>query len=126
MNKVFAGLCLLTLATASVAQLRVDVSLVNVVATVTDERGRYVLGLTAEDFILREDGDPQKIAHFSFSDDLPVSMGILLDTSGSMENKISTASAAVERFLQATHPDDEIFLMTFANRPHLEQDFTSD
>ena len=74
-------------------QLRVDVALVNVVATVTDDRGRYVLDLTEEDFIVYEDGNLQKISHFSFSNDHPVSMGVLLDTSGSMETKLSTATA---------------------------------
>jgi VWFA-related protein len=108
------------------AQLRVDVALVNVVATVTDDRGRYVLDLGEEDFIVYEDGQRQKIAHFSFSNDLPVSMGVLIDTSGSMEAKLSTATAAVDRFVRDTHPDDEIFLMTFANGTDVEQDFTSD
>src|SRR5688500_471668 len=110
----------------SAAQLRVDVALVNVVATVTDDRGRYVLDLNEDDFIVSEDGQRQKIAHFSFSNDLPVSMGILLDTSGSMDTKLSTATAAVDRFIRDTHPEDEIFLMTFANSPNVEQDFTSD
>src|SRR5438552_13829571 len=106
------------------AQLKVDVALVNVVATVTDETGHYVSDLTEDDIIVEEDGQPQKIAHFSQSNDLPVSMGVLLDTSGSMERKIVTATRAVERFIRTVHKDDDIFLMTFANRPELRQDFT--
>jgi VWFA-related protein len=106
------------------AQLKVDVALVNVVATVTDETGHYVSDLTEDDLIVTEDGKPQKIAHFSQSNDLPVSMGILLDTSGSMQRKIGTATSAVEKFIRDIHPDDDIFLMTFANRPYLQQDFT--
>jgi hypothetical protein len=66
------------------AQLKVDVALVNVVATVTDDRGRYVDDLTADDFILQEDGKAQTIVHFTQSMDLPVSVGVVLDTSGSM------------------------------------------
>jgi Ca-activated chloride channel family protein len=108
------------------AQLKVDVALVNVVATVTDGRGRYVAGLSQEDFILEEDGEPQQISHFTYSDDVPVSMGIVLDASGSMERKISTATSAVERFTRMIHEDDDIFLMTFADTPRLRQDFTDD
>src|SRR5215471_14470684 len=108
------------------AQLKVDVALVNVVATVTDDTGEYVADLTQDDFIVEEDGKAQTISHFSQSNDLPVSMGILLDTSGSMERKIGTATAAVERFIRSVHKDDDIFLMTFANRPDIQQDFTDD
>ncbi len=110
----------------SAAQLTVDVGLVNVVATVLDDRGRYVADLIPEDFILYEDGEVQFIDHFAQSDDLPVSVGVLLDTSGSMERKIDTATEAVERFLRQIHPDDEIFLITFNDRARLIQDFTDD
>src|SRR5437016_1923798 len=108
------------------AQLKVDVALVNVVATVTDETGHYVYDLTQDDLIVSEDGQEQKISHFSQSNDLPVSIGVLLDTSGSMERKIGTATTAVERFIRNVHRDDDIFLMTFANRPEMRQDFTDD
>src|SRR5207249_2969972 len=122
------GLVLLICALITVpiiaGQLKVDVALVNVVATVTDETGHYVSDLTEDDLIVEEDGQVQKIAHFSQSNDLPVSMGVLLDTSGSMERKIGTATSAVERFIRTVHKDDDIFLMTFANRPELRQDFT--
>lgn len=106
------------------AQLKVDVQLVNVVATVTDEKGRYVPDLAEEDFILYEDGQAQTIAHFSQSNDLPVSVGVVLDTSGSMERKIVTATKAIERFIRTIHQDDDIFLLAFASRPQLRQDFT--
>lgn len=108
------------------AQLKVDVQLVNVVATVTDEKGRYVADLTAADLIVEEDGQVQKISHFSQSNDLPVSTGLVLDTSGSMERKIETATKAIERFIRSIHKDDDIFLLTFANRPQVRQDFTDD
>jgi hypothetical protein len=107
-------------------QLKVDVGLINVIATVTDEAGLYVADLRPEDFIVEEDGKPQTIAHFNQSNDLPVSMGIVLDTSGSMERKMGTAASAVERFIRTVHEDDDIFLMTFSNRPILQQDFTDD
>ncbi len=104
--------------------LRVDVRLVNVFATVTDSAGRYVGGLTKDDFNLDEDGVPQAIAHFSQDEQVPVSVGILFDASGSMENKLRTATMAVDRFIRTIHPDDDIFLMTFAGRTGLRQDFT--
>jgi VWFA-related protein len=108
------------------AQLKVDVALINVVATVTDDFGHYVSDLTQDDLVVMEDGQPQTIAHFTQSNDLPVSMGIVLDTSGSMERKIGTATTAVERFIRSVHKEDDIFLLTFANRPELQQDFTDD
>src|SRR5262245_27971853 len=117
---------LLTLAALVGAQVRVDVRLVNIVATVTDARGRNISNLTVEDFILEEDGKPQQITHFSQDQNVPVSVGILLDTSGSMDKKIRTAVEAVERFSRRIHQNDEIFLITFSGRPVLRQDFTDD
>ena len=115
-----------TAAVSSVAQIRVDVGLVNVVATVLDDQGRYVADLAPEDFIVFEDGEVQAINHFAQSRDLPVSVGVLLDTSASMELKIYTATEAVERFLRQIHPDDDVFLVAFDDRPRLLQDFTDD
>jgi VWFA-related protein len=124
------GLILLVAALLAIpmvaAQLKVDVALVNVVATITDETGHYVPDLTEDDLIIEEDGQPQKIAHLTQSDNLPVSMGILLDTSGSMVRKIGTATSAVEKFIRTIHRDDDIFLMTFSAQPQLRQDFTDD
>jgi Ca-activated chloride channel family protein len=121
-------IALLPLAPVSGQQtsLRVDVRLVNVFATVTDAAGKYVGGLTKDDFILEEDGVRQEIAHFSQDDQVPVSVGILFDSSGSMENKLRTAVTAVDRFIRTIHPDDDIFLMTFSGRTELRQDFTGD
>src|SRR5689334_20992644 len=127
MNRVGLALIAVLIGVSVLAgQLKVDVALVNVVATITDDKGRYVSDLTADDLIVEEDGKPQTIAHFSQSNDLPVSMGIVLDTSGSMERKIGTATTAVERFIRTVHRDDDIFLMTFSNRPDVLQDFTDD
>src|SRR5262249_8767739 len=57
---------------------------------------------------------------------VPVSVGIVFDTSGSMQNKLRTAVIAVERFVRTIHQDDDIFLMTFSSRTYIRQDFTSD
>ncbi|HZI50364.1 MAG TPA: VWA domain-containing protein [Terriglobia bacterium] len=120
---ILAGL---TLAAQTPTTLRVDVRLVNVVATVTDAKGKFIPDLKPEDFTILEDGVPQKITHFTQDRDVPVSVGILLDTSGSMAGKMRAATAAVERFLHNIHANDDIFLMTFARNIVVEQDFTSD
>jgi len=117
---------ILLIGSVALAQLTVDVALVNVVATVTDDRGRYVANLKADDFTIEEDGKVLPVSHLSYSDDLPISLGIVLDTSGSMERKIGTATAAVESFIRTIHKDDDIFLMTFSNGVTLAQEFTSD
>lgn len=110
------------------AQLRLksDVLLINVVATVVDGRGRTVPNLTSDDFILEEDGQPQTIQHLLPSADLPISIGVIIDASGSMQSKIRTAQRAVDRFFSMIHEDDEIFVMTFTLRASLIADFTSD
>ena len=76
------------------------VELVNVTATVTDRSGHFVAGLTQADFTVYEDDRPVDVAHFS-AERVPVSLGIVLDTSGSMAgDKIVNARAAIERFLR--------------------------
>ena len=106
---------------------RTGVELVNVTATVTDQSGRFVEGLTAQDFVLYEDGKPQEITQFE-SERVPVSLGIALDTSGSMlGEKIVAAQAALNRFLiDLLGPNDEVFLYRFDGRPTLVQSWTED
>ena len=106
--------------------LSVDVEFVNIVATVTDEDGRYVPDLRAEDFVIEDNGAPQQITHFSQDQDIPISLGIALDTSGSMAQRMRTALAALDRFIVSLHPDDEIFVATFSNRVSLVEGLTSD
>ena len=73
-----------------------------------------------------EDGIRQQISHFSCSNDLPVSVGIVLDTSNSMERKIVDGQSALSTaFFADIHDDDDIFLMTFAESVKVRQDFTS-
>jgi Ca-activated chloride channel homolog len=106
---------------------RSGVDLINVTVTVTDSRGRFVSGLEKDDFTVYEDGKAQAIAYFA-SQRVPVSLGIALDTSGSMEGaKLLSARAALNRFLsELTDPDDEFFLYRIADRPVLVQGWTSD
>jgi VWFA-related protein len=89
------ALLTLTLLAQNPTTLRVDVRLVNVVATVTDASGKFVPNLTANDFTVFEDGVPQKITHFTQDRNVPVSVGMLLDTSGSMAGKMKAATGAV-------------------------------
>jgi Ca-activated chloride channel homolog len=117
---------LLSLSALLCAQVRVGVLLVNVVVTVVDRQGRTVPNLTVDDFIVEEDGQPQTIKHLTPTADLPISIGVIIDVSGSMESKIRTAQRAVDRFLSVIHKDDEIFLMTFSRRASLIADFTAD
>jgi Ca-activated chloride channel homolog len=106
---------------------RTGVDLVNVTVTVTDDRGRFVPGLRAEDFEVYENGQRQAVSQFE-AERVPVSLGIALDTSGSMVGeKIVAAKAALDRFLfDLLGPDDEVFLYRFDSRPDLVEGWTTD
>ena len=108
-------------------RFRSGVELVNVTATVTDDNGRFVSGLRKEDFSVFDDGVRQEVSHFS-SDRVPVSLGLVLDTSGSMtSDKIATAQAAIDRLIyDLLGKDDELFFVEFANRPRVTQQWTKD
>ena len=101
--------------------------LVTLNATVTDASGHAVTGLRAEDFIVYEDGERQQVSQFE-AERVPVSLGLALDTSGSMAGeKMSAAEAAVSRFVvDLLGPRDEVFLYRFASRPTLVQGWTDD
>ena len=103
------------------------VELINVTATVSDTTGRFVPDLRQEDFIVYEDGQPQDVTHFS-AERVPVSLGIVLDTSGSMDgDKLKAARRALDRFLyDLLDPNDEIFLYRFGDHPILLQSWTTD
>ena len=108
-------------------RFRSTTELINVTATVTDSSGRFVSGLRKEDFVVREDGERQQISHFS-SDRVPVSLGIVLDVSGSMSGeKFQAAERALNRFLyDLLAPEDEVFILSFSDRTDLVSDWTTD
>jgi Ca-activated chloride channel homolog len=108
-------------------RFRTAVELINVTATVTDGTGRFVSGLRKEDFRVYEDDQPQTITHFS-SERVPVSLGIVLDTSGSMQGeKMVAARRALDRFLlELLGPEDEVFLYRFDSTPELVHGWTTD
>jgi Ca-activated chloride channel family protein len=105
------------------AGFRVDTSLVLVNVGVTDERNGMVGGLKREDFQVFENGARQKIAYFT-SEDSPLSVGLVFDSSNSMTDKITAARQAAALFLQYANPDDEVFLETFNDRVKVALDFT--
>jgi len=103
--------------------IRTSAGLVLVPVSITDDRNRSVLGLEQSNFQVFENKKPQEIKNFS-SEDTPVSVGILLDTSGSMSYKLERAREAVWQFCEASNPQDEFFLIAFSDQPHLLTDFT--
>ena len=106
---------------------RTSASLVNVTVTVTDANGRFVPGLRMQDFEVFEDGKPVKVTHFD-NERVPVSLGLVMDTSGSMVGeKLVAAKSAVERFLFGLlDQKDEVFLYQFESQATLVQDWTTD
>ena len=108
-------------------RFRSGVELVNVTATVTDSSGRFVSGLQQSDFVVYEDDQPVEITHFN-AERVPVSLGIVLDTSRSMAGeKMTAARAAVRRLLVSLpDPQDEFFLYRFDHTPHLVEGWTAD
>jgi len=107
-------------------ELREQPGYAQVTVTVTDPNGGYVTGLQKDDFKLYLDGQQRPIQFFRQDLNTPVSIGILVDTSGSMQPKIPQARLAIADFLDALNPRDELFLIAFSSRPFLLQPLTSD
>jgi Ca-activated chloride channel family protein len=108
-------------------RFRSGVELVNVTATVLDADGRFVPNLTQDDFVVYEDDKLVEVTHFS-AVRIPVSLGIALDTSGSMAGeRIEAARAAIRRFVnELLDANDELFLYRFSNYPVLVEGWTRD
>lgn len=105
----------------------VQVKVVNVPATVRDKHGAIVNNLTKDDFILEEDGRPQAIHYFSQESDLPLTLGLLVDTSMSQRRVLDQERSASSSFLdQMLRPEkDKAFLIHFDHEVELLQDLTS-
>src|SRR5579864_188367 len=109
---------------AHVRPLKVDVDLVLVPVTVTDPLNRLVMGLEKENFQLTEGNAGQEIRTFS-SEDAPVSLGVIFDSSGSMNSKMDRAKEAVVEFFKTANPQDEFFMITFSDEPETVSEFTN-
>jgi Ca-activated chloride channel family protein len=106
-------------------KLNVDVELVNVIATVLDEGGKYMDGLKKENFKVFEDGQEQQVSFFSHDLRVPISVGVLIDMSGSMKHKLQQAIQTVREVALALSPQDELFLVTFNSDAEIRQHFTN-
>src|SRR5580658_501627 len=107
-----------------VRPLKVAVDLVLVPVTITDPLNRLVTGLEKENFELFEGSSKEEIKSFS-SEDAPVSLGVIFDSSGSMSSKMDRAKDAVVEFFKTANPQDEFFMITFSDEPETVSDFTS-
>ena len=109
------------------ADLTVRVKVVNVPATVRDKHGKIVTNLTKDDFVLEEDGRPQTLHYFSQESSLPLTLGLLVDTSMSQRRVLGQERTASSSFIdQMLRPDkDKAFLIHFDHEVELDQDLTS-
>jgi Ca-activated chloride channel family protein len=105
------------------ANIRIDTNLVLIPVTVTDPLNRFVTGLDQDVFDIFEDKIKQKIMSFG-SEDAPLSIGIVFDTSGSMGPKLEKSRQSVAEFFKTANPEDEAFLVEFSDRPELVTPFT--
>ncbi|HUI76989.1 MAG TPA: VWA domain-containing protein [Bryobacteraceae bacterium] len=107
------------------APIQVNVDVVNILAAVHDKRGALVGNLNKEDFTILEDGQPQTIKYFTKETDLPLTMGLLVDVSGSQRNLIGIErDAASQFFAKVLRKKDEAFLISFGEESELLQDYT--
>jgi Ca-activated chloride channel family protein len=104
--------------------IKVDVNLALVNVTVTDPLNRLVTGLEKENFRVYEDGVEQEVVTLS-SEDIPVSIGLVFDMSGSMSDKVDKARQAAVQFMRTANPLDQFFLVSFNDRAELTSGFTS-
>jgi Ca-activated chloride channel family protein len=104
--------------------IKVDVNLTLVNVTVTDPLDRFVTGLEKEHFRVFEDGVEQEILTLS-SEDVPISIGLVFDMSGSMSDKVEKAREAAVQFMRTANPQDQFFLVSFNDRAELTSGFTS-
>ena len=105
--------------------IRVSARLVVHHATVADSHGRLLTGLGKQDFTVYENNARQTITYFK-REDVPVSMGLVVDTSGSMKGRMDKVAAAALAFVKASNPLDEVFVVNFNDEISLDAPFTND
>ena len=108
-------------------RIRADVNLVLLHATVIDDRGRFVDDLKESNFRVFEDRVEQKLSLFK-REDIPVTVGLVIDNSGSMKDKRERVNAAALTFVKTSNPEDEVFVVNFNDDYYLDldKDFTND
>lgn len=135
MNKLWGIILLVAGSSAGFAQpvaakipepaIKVDVDVVNVLCTVYDKRGALVQDLAKDDFEILENGRRQEIRYFARDTDLPLTVALLVDVSGSVRALIEAEKGAAEKFFEAViHPSDQALLVGFSSSIVLWQDFT--
>jgi VWFA-related protein len=105
--------------------IKVNTALVTVPVVVTDRYGRFVTGLSRNDFKVHENGEPQQIASFS-STEAPFNVALLIDTSRSTKNKLGAIRKAALNFVKQLQPNDRVLIVTFDEKVNFIGDFTSD
>jgi VWFA-related protein len=106
--------------------ISVEVSLVNILASVHDKHGALIGNLTKDDFTVLEDGKPQTIKYFTRETDLPLTIGLLIDVSASQRNLLDSEKRAAHQFFaQVLRKKDEAFLISFGEDSELLQDYTN-
>jgi VWFA-related protein len=105
--------------------IKVDANLVNVLCTVTDRRGKLIPNLTKDDFIIEEDGKRQEIVSFSKENELPLTLAMLMDTSGSVREVLPAEKDTAIAFINSIlTPRDLAMVIKFDKSPRVVQDFT--
>jgi Ca-activated chloride channel family protein len=122
----FAVICfVLVVSGAAQEPIRVDVNLVNVAFTVRDAKGNLATDLTRDDFEVLEDGVPQKISYFARSADVPLTLGLVMDMSGSQQAFMKPHRRDLGTFLkEVMEPRDRAFLVCFGNHIRVVADLT--
>lgn len=124
--KLWIAVCLFSSSCLCQTAFRANVHLVNIGFSVRDSQGKLVTGLTKDDFEVLEDGVPQKIAFFARSEDVPLSLGLVVDISGSQGSFLKPHERDLRTFLDAAlTPKDRAFLTCFANHIRLVADYST-
>jgi VWFA-related protein len=126
-----SALALFSIAVLMIAQeppvttFRTDSNLVSLNVSVFDQEGRVVKGLPQSAFTVFEDNQKQEIKVFR-QEDVPISLGLVIDTSASMVDKRDRVNSAALAMVKASNPEDEVFVISFSDDAFVTQDFTSD
>lgn len=120
-----AAIAAIALALGLHAQFHSDTRLVVLHASVTDKKGKLVMNLNQQAFKVFENGQPQQVKIFR-REDVPVSLGIIIDDSGSMSTKRSRVEAAALEMVRNSNPQDEVFIINFNDDAYLDVPFTND